>query len=215
MGARLRVEVLDRDRARPTGSLDVHGGVEHRERDAHVRGVSGDASIADPQHGVHPRLALERRAPRACRPLVALRHADVAKVSAAGSLEEVSADRRHVADLRRRARQQRLRQHGRAGDDLRVVREVAVFHERADPEAASGQLFDRGPVERVHVDEPFGVLDPQPQEIDHAGAAGDEQRVRGARGRHHSRAVGRSHVRERPHVCTVFRASWIADTMFG
>ena len=52
------------------------------------------------------------------------RHGGVAEVDAAGSLQQVSADGGHVADLRRRALQDRLRQNRIILLYLGVVREI-------------------------------------------------------------------------------------------
>ncbi len=61
----------------------------------------------------------------------------VVEVAAARPLHQVAADRRHVAQLRRRTGQDGLREQRIAPLDLLVVGDVGVRHERAEPQPAS------------------------------------------------------------------------------
>src|SRR4051794_40383919 len=98
-----------------------------------------DAVIAATEDRVAAVQAPDRGAPAARVPLVARRDA-VAEVAAADTLAEVAADRRHVAQLLRRAEQERLRDGGVAGGDRGVARDRAHARERPDPQAAARQL---------------------------------------------------------------------------
>ena len=69
---------------------------------------------------------------------------DVVEVGAARPLQQIAADRRGVAKLRRRAGQQRLGDRRKAPGESRVVREVGVADERADAHAAVGKVLDIG-----------------------------------------------------------------------
>ncbi len=86
-------------------------------RNVHVRRIGRDAGLAAlrtfvglPQDRVVPVDALDGRAARPRHPLVARRKRRIHEVVAARPLQQVAARRRHVAQLRRRAREQRLRQ---------------------------------------------------------------------------------------------------------
>jgi selenophosphate synthetase-related protein len=120
--------------------------------------VRGDAAIADAQDGMHAREPVESSAARAGDALIALHDGEVAKVGAARSLREVAADRRHVAKLRGRAREQCLRQDGQRRADGGVLGEVAVLHERADADLR-GRDVDRTPRQPADIDERSGRLD--------------------------------------------------------
>ncbi len=64
------------------------------------------------------------------------------EIAAARSLHEVAADGRGIAQLRRRAREQRLGDRGIAPGERGVVSELGVADQRADAHAAIGQGFD-------------------------------------------------------------------------
>jgi hypothetical protein len=102
------VELGHRNAALGVDALDVHDGVERHERNAQIGGVHSDAVLARPEDRVHPCCAGDRRAARPRRPLVARTYRRVAEVAAARALQEVPADRRHVAQLDRGTRQQRV-----------------------------------------------------------------------------------------------------------
>ena len=114
---------------------------------------------------------------------------DILKIDAAGALQQVAAGGREVAQLTRRPGEQGLGEHGVAGADDRVGRQVAVAHRGADPHAAVRQLLD--PVERqpADVDQQFGAGDPELHVIDEVGAAAEEGRI-GAAGDRRDRGCG-------------------------
>jgi hypothetical protein len=87
-------------------------------------------------------VAVERRAPAAGRTLVAGRERRVVEVRATGALHEVAADGRHVAQLRRGAGNERLREQRIPLSDEGMIGRVAVAHQCADANAAVGQRRD-------------------------------------------------------------------------
>ena len=212
MSAGHDVELAHGDRARAPGPLRMDDGVEGDQRHAHVRGMDGDALIGrarDPEDRVHAILPLERGAAAAGDPLVA-RPGDVAKIGAARALHEVAADGRHVAQLRRRPRQQRLRQHRQARTDSRVVGDVAVSRQRADADRLRRRdLLDRRRARQSgQIDQARGRLDPQLHEVDQRGPAADERRPVGPARREGGRLIGRAHVAKRLHG---FRSPFLAS----
>src|SRR5690242_14985870 len=95
--ARQPVEVAHRHRTLTFRAAHAHDGIERRERYRHVRGMHRDAIRARAEDGVDAVVALERGAARAWMTLVAGAEGGVVKVVAARALQEVAADRRHVA----------------------------------------------------------------------------------------------------------------------
>jgi hypothetical protein len=106
--ARFEIELGERHPAHPARAQDVHDRVQCDQRHSQVRGVQRDAVLGRPQDRVHP------GGPRHCGaagtrpPLVARFDSRVAEVPAAGALQQVPADRGHVARLDRSAIQQRI-----------------------------------------------------------------------------------------------------------
>ena len=96
--------------ARPMRTQQLDLGVERGERNGRVGGVHRDAVVGPAEDRVPLVEAVERRAAGARLALVAGATAPVAEIGAAGPLQQVAADRRHVADLRRGAGEQRLAQ---------------------------------------------------------------------------------------------------------
>jgi len=74
----------------------------------HIARMRRDAVLASAQNCVGTVVTGDRRAPRAWITLVALGEAGVAKVGAAGALQKIASSSRHVPQLSRRAREQRL-----------------------------------------------------------------------------------------------------------
>ena len=101
------MEGLERHLAPPRRALDLDPGVERDERDAEIGRVRRDAALAPAEHGVMPRIPAPRVAARAGLALVA-GAGDVVEIGASRALQEVAADRRGVAELRRGARQAAL-----------------------------------------------------------------------------------------------------------
>ena len=89
-------------------SLNPHDRFERGQRDVHVARVRRDALLALTENRVDPIVTLERATAAAGIALVALRKGRVVEIITARSLHEIPADRRHVAQLRARAREQRL-----------------------------------------------------------------------------------------------------------
>ena len=137
--------------------------------------------------GDAPRIARLRCSPsigRAAAAGLALvaRRGDVLEVAAAGALQQVAADRRHVAQLARRAGEQRLRQHRVALPHQRVGGQVAVAHARADAQpAVGGAARCRRAPRRLTSTSTSGVLDAELHEVDQVGAAAEEPRLAVAR----------------------------------
>ena len=94
--------------ALPAGAAHLDDGIERNQRDREVGRMGGDAVLARAEHGVPAVLAADRGAAGARRALVAGGVADIAKIGAAGALQEIAAHRRLVAHLRARRVQQRL-----------------------------------------------------------------------------------------------------------
>ena len=127
-------------------ALAVFAGRQHArfqggERDAHVGGMRGDAVLARPQDRVHAVDPLDRRAAAARFALVA-RRGRIVKIEAARPLEEIASGGRHVAQLLRGARENRAAEQWIAGLDARVVGEIAIGNQRADPQPAVLRLLD-------------------------------------------------------------------------
>jgi hypothetical protein len=196
----------------------VDAGVARGARHRHVARMGGDAALARPQHRVDAVVAVQGGAAGAGRALVAGVDG-VAEVVAAGALHEVAADRRHVADLRAGAREERLGERRVAPPYGLVVGEVAVAHVGADPHAAAGQGLDLRQRQGVDVDQDGGSLDVELQEVDEGRAAGEE--LRPAVARHGVDRLVRprgSGVGEGVHAGLLPPApcaAWIAATMLG
>src|SRR5436190_5726790 len=84
------------------------------------------------------------------------RHCSVAKIPAASALHDVATHRRHVAQLARRGKQQRLTDYRISLTHASVPRNVAHVCKRAKSQAAVWQLADTREIgifsERVDVD---------------------------------------------------------------
>src|SRR6266849_5908982 len=104
--ARQTMEIGKRDAALAALAGRQHARLEGGERDAHVRGVGGDAMLARPQDRVHAVDAVDRRTTAPRLALVAGRRR-IVEIQAAGSLQEIARGRGHVAQLRRGAREDR------------------------------------------------------------------------------------------------------------
>ena len=132
--------------------------------------------------------AVDRVAALARAALVAARGV-VIEIGAARALQEIAADRRHVADLRRSAGEDRLREQGKALAHTPVGRDRGVLHAGADQQAAALCLLDiaRQP---CHVHEHIGTLDRLAHQVDEIGAAAEILRARARSGRERSAHVG-------------------------
>jgi hypothetical protein len=117
-------------------------------------------------------LAADCGAARAQRALVAGSVADVAKIRAAGPLQEVAARGRLVAHLWARRVQESLGDDGKLLDHCEVGRHVRHRSGRADPEAFWSDL-DAVVEKPCEADQPLGPAHVLLQELHHIGAAGD------------------------------------------
>ncbi len=130
------------------------------------------------------------------RALVAGR-AGVAEIAAAGALEQVAAERREVAHLRRGAEQQRFGEDAVAVPHLGMRGRVAHPHQRAEPQHRAIGVDAVEPREARHVEDPRGRAQSLAHELDHVGAAGEEVRPRAAGGVRTMLRRAAGHVGER------------------
>jgi hypothetical protein len=77
---------------------DTYLGFQSRQRDAHVRGMDGDAVFAGAQNGMHAIVTVNRRATAAGFAFVA-GSGQVVEIRTPGALQQISAIGGHVADL--------------------------------------------------------------------------------------------------------------------
>jgi hypothetical protein len=152
---------------------------------------------------MQPVVAAARVATRAGRALVA-GAGRIVEVGAAGALQEIAADGRGIAQLRRRSRQQRLG-HGReAQREIAIVREFRIANQRADAHGAAGEMLDFVEAGKMgDVDQPIGTTDAALHQIEEIGAAReiDGARLRG--GGDSFRDGLRPHIVERLHATSL------------
>ena len=105
---------------------------------AQIARIDGDAGVAAARaaHGRGRCLLI------AAQPLPGLRllqgnGSPTAKIGAARALQQIAADRRHVAELLRGRPPERLRERGIVRHDLRIGRHVAHSRERAEDQLAA------------------------------------------------------------------------------
>ena len=135
------MEFGKRNAALPVSAGCQHARFQGGERHAHVGGMRGDAVLARPQDRVHAVDPLDRRAAAARFALVA-RRGRIVKIEAARPLEEIASGGRHVAQLLRGPGENRAAEQWIAGLDARVVGEIAIGNQRADPQPAVLRLLD-------------------------------------------------------------------------
>ena len=87
--------------------------------------------------------AADRRTAGAGLALVA-RRGRIVEIKAARALQEIATGRGHVAQLLRGAGEDGAREQWIACLDLRVIGEIAIGDQRADPQTAVFRLFDLG-----------------------------------------------------------------------
>ena len=134
------------------GAFQPDHSFKRRERHVHIGRIGGDAMLARSQNGEHSIVPSNGGAARAGFALVA-RHGSIAEVHASGALKKISAGGRHVAQLRGRSGKERLRQHGIVADHGGVMRQRGIANQRADLQAAAGQLLNRTQRQLVDVDQ--------------------------------------------------------------
>jgi hypothetical protein len=180
----------------------MHDGVERHERHAHVRRMRRHAGgrgapNRDAEDGVHAVEAVERVAAGARRALVAA-CGMVVEVEAARALQQVAAHCRHVANLRRGARQHGARQHRIALSHAAVLSQCRIGGGGADDEPAVVALGN-AVRETGHIDQGRRLRDALAHQVDEVGAATQVHRT-GVRSIAHRRSgVARAAVSERHH----------------
>jgi hypothetical protein len=123
------------------------------------------------QNGVPGVDAVDRRAARARIALVAGR-VEHPEVRTAHALQQVAADRSHVAQLRRRAFDQRLRDQRLQTQRIRMRGNFR--HPRQGPDQQVGALgVNAAEGQRIDVDQPLGTLNFLAHQVDQRRAAGD------------------------------------------
>ena len=154
-------------------TADEDGGVESDEGDGHVGGVRGNARARGAKDRVHAVEALQRVTARTRLALVAAGLA-VVEVLTARTLHQVTARRRHVADLAGSAHHDRLRQEGIVDANEPTRRQMAVAHEGADADAAVRPLLDLREGQASHVDQVCRLLDLLAHQVDEIRAPAEE-----------------------------------------
>jgi hypothetical protein len=106
------------------------------------------------------------------RPALVAGCVERAEIRTAHTLQEIAADRGHVAQLRRGAFEQRLDEQRLCSGDGRIGGDLRHAGERADDQAAGG-LADAVQRQLVDVDQVRGVFDFLAHQIDQRRAAGN------------------------------------------
>jgi len=141
--------------------------------------VRSNAVLAGAEDCMHAMRAIPCGAPGSWFSLIA-GAAGIAKVSAAGSLQQVPTNRGHITQLRRGAREKRLRDHRICGRNRTVGRHVGHARERTDLEPIRRYL-DAPMGKAADIDECGWLLDVFTHEIDQRGPAGKKSRAAGSR----------------------------------
>ncbi len=118
-----------RHRRRSGGAENLHLRIQSDQRLGKIAWIRRDAMVTDAENRVAAIDALHRGAARPGIPLVAGFPARIAKVGAARALQNVAAERRHVADLSARGKLKRLREHRIVALDRGVIRDVGHARE--------------------------------------------------------------------------------------
>ena len=154
------------------GPAHLDGRIERNQRDREVGRVGGDAIVARAEHRMPAVLTADCGAAGARRALVAGGVTDIAKIGAAGALQEVAAHGRLVAHLRARRVQERLGDDGKLLDDGGVRGHLSHRGGGAEPEALRSD-FDAIVEKAREAHQPLGPAHVFLQELHHVGAAGD------------------------------------------
>ncbi len=126
-----------------------------------------------PDDRVVPVVSAGGVAAAAGNPLVAAGAGGINEVQAARALHQVAADRRHVADLGRRARQNRAGEHRVLRARREMYRDGVVARGRADPQPAIVGRLDRVR-QPGDVDQPRRAFDALAHQVDKVGAAAEQ-----------------------------------------
>ena len=168
---------LQRDLALAIAAFDLHDRIEGDQRHAEIRRMGGDAGLAPAEHGMQPVFAVAGVATRTGLAFVA-GAGGVVKVSAARPLQQIAADGGGVAKLCGRAGQKCFG-HGRTGArEFLVMGEIGIADQRADADAAIGQMFDAiEPRQAGDVDETVRTADPALHQVEQIGAGSEIERI--------------------------------------
>ena len=171
----MQIGDLDVPHALPSAQLDR--GIQRHQRHGHIARVGGDAVRTAAEDRVDPVLSVLRPAARARHALVARRSA-VAEIQAAGPLQQVAANGRHVAHLWRGGLRQRLREQWVVALDTLIVGDRGEARHGADARAIR---VHRDPCQRQPADanERRRRQHVFLQQLQHVGAAGDQHRSLG------------------------------------
>jgi hypothetical protein len=105
---------------------------------------------------------------------VAVVVADVAKIRAAGALQDIAAERRHIAQLRTDGKLQRIRDHRVAALDLGIRRDIGHPRQCTQPQIVAVKNGGRpGARQRIDVDDVQGAHDIELHQVDQRGTAGE------------------------------------------
>jgi hypothetical protein len=205
-------ELLHREGALSLRTFDPHRGVESDQCNGDVRRTRRHAMAAGAENGVPGIEPLDCGATGVRGPLIA-RRIEHPEIGAADALEQVAADRGHVAQLRRGTLDQAFGNERLQALDIGMRRDVGHARERADHQIGAIDA-DFGKRERVDVDQVLRLLHLVPHEIDQRRAAGDQTPAGGCGG---DGSLDRGHLldRERKHDQTLLAASVTAATMPG
>jgi hypothetical protein len=184
--------------------------------------------VGDAEHRMDAVNPAQRRTAAARRALVAFPVARVTEVGAAGALQDIAADRRHVAQLGAGGELQALRHDGELAPDRFIVRHVGHAGQGPEPEATRAGLdLAVAGLERVDVHQGGRPHHVQLHQVDEGGAAGEICRravgtlvgcARAGRRRLDGRRIAGALLKgERAHqVLPISVLAWFtAATMFG
>src|SRR5437588_11902571 len=104
--------------------------------------MRGDAIIGPSEDGMKATKAMTRRAPGPRSPFVASEIIFVAEIGTASALQDVTAHRRHVAELAGCGEQQTFSDDGEAPAYLQIRCNIAHSSQCADAQAAIRYCFD-------------------------------------------------------------------------
>ena len=149
------MQLGQRHRTLPAWPTHLDGCIERDQRNREVGRVGGDAVVAGTEHRMPTVLSTNRGAAGTRRAFVAGGIADVAKVRAAGALQEVATHRRLIAHLRARRVQKRLRDDGKLLDHDGMGRHLRHCGGGAEPQALRAGL-DAVVEKACKTDQPFG-----------------------------------------------------------
>jgi hypothetical protein len=146
------------------------------ERDILIRWIGSDAVFTRAKDGKRSIVTANRGTSCARLALVA-RMRRIAEVHAAGALQQVARRRCHVAQLRRCAGEQRLREHRIIPLDSRMMSDRRVSRQRAEDQAAPRRRLDTRERESIDIDQLIGMLDIELHQVDQRGAACREANI--------------------------------------